>query len=99
MAAPDLSSATDQVFDHLSQGIASGRWKPGDKLPSEAELCRQLGASRVTVRSAISRLTGLGQTGGTGNLTQTLETGTQFHIPFLPFHIRSDAEAPEPSGL
>ena len=46
-----------------------------------------------------SRLTGLGQTGGTGNLTQTLETGTQFHIPFLPFHIRSDAEAPEPSGL
>lgn len=60
MPRSDLSSATDQVFDYLSQGIASGTWKPGDKLPSEAELCRRLGASRVTVRSAISRLTGLG---------------------------------------
>ena len=61
MSGPDLSSATDQVFGYLSRGIAAGTWKPGEKLPSEAQLCRQLGASRVTVRSALSRLAGLGQ--------------------------------------
>ena len=51
---------SDNVFQYLSEGIGSGRWKTGDKLPSEAELCSELQASRSTVRSAIERLNGLG---------------------------------------
>ncbi len=35
-------------------------WKPGQKLPSENELAAQFGVSRVTVRNALQRLSGLG---------------------------------------
>ena len=51
---------SDQVYRYLSDGIRQGRWKAGSKLPSEAELCLQLDASRSTVRSAIERLNGVG---------------------------------------
>ena len=54
------SSVTQEVFRYLNDGIASGIWKPGDKLPSESELSAQLSASRISVRSAIGRLSGLG---------------------------------------
>lgn len=60
MGQGKASGATEAVFEYLSQGIASGRWVPGDKLPSESQLCAQLGTSRITVRSAIGRLTALG---------------------------------------
>ena len=51
---------TDQVYSYLFDGIRGGRWKAGSKLPSEAELCLELEASRSTVRSAIERLNGIG---------------------------------------
>ena len=51
---------SDSVYGYLVDGINSGRWRTGDKLPSEAELCLELNASRSTVRSAIERLNGLG---------------------------------------
>ena len=52
---------SDSVFDYLMNGIEAGRWSTGDKLPSEAQLCLELEASRSTVRSAIERLNGLGR--------------------------------------
>lgn len=54
------SNVTQEVFRYLNDGIACGVWKPGDKLPSESELSAQLSASRISVRSAIGRLSGLG---------------------------------------
>ena len=48
------------MFDQLREQILSGGWKPGDKLPSENELAAQFGVSRVTVRNALQRLSGLG---------------------------------------
>ena len=50
----------DMVFEQLRSAIASGEWQCGDKLPSESELCNTLGVSRVSVRSALQRLSGLG---------------------------------------
>ena len=54
------SSVSQQVFDQLREQILSGGWKSGDKLPSENELAAQFGVSRVTVRNALQKLSGLG---------------------------------------
>ena len=45
-----------RVYSALEQGIHSGRWKRGERLPSEAELVRQFGASRITVGRAVRDL-------------------------------------------
>jgi len=44
------------VFDHLHTSILSGVYKPGDRLPSEAELGAQFDASRITVAKAVLEL-------------------------------------------
>lgn len=40
----------------LRQLISSGQLKPGDKLPTESELCQQFVVSRTTLREAIQML-------------------------------------------
>lgn len=60
MAHQKSSTTVDQVYEYLSQNIQSGQWKPGDKLPSEADLCGLMNVSRITVRSALGRLSALG---------------------------------------
>ena len=45
-----------KVHGALEQQIRSGRLGPGDRLPSEAELVRQFGASRITVGRAVRDL-------------------------------------------
>lgn len=49
-----------QVLGDLKAGIMSGRYQPGDKLPSEAELSERYSVSRVTVRRALDELAGEG---------------------------------------
>lgn len=60
MAQQKVSTSVDQVYEYLNQNIQSGQWKPGDKLPSEADLCGLMNVSRITVRSALGRLSALG---------------------------------------
>ena len=50
----------DRIADTLRDRIARGEWKPGERIPSEAELCREVGVSRQPVRSAIDQLTAQG---------------------------------------
>lgn len=45
-----------QLQELLHQQIASGRFKVGDALPSEGELCRLFGVSRIVVRQALQVL-------------------------------------------
>ncbi len=45
-----------QIFDRLARDIASGKYAAGQKLPSEATLVRQFGASRITVGRAVREL-------------------------------------------
>jgi DNA-binding LacI/PurR family transcriptional regulator len=45
-----------KIFERLSHEIASGRYSPGEKLPSEAALVQRLGASRITVGRAVREL-------------------------------------------
>lgn len=45
-----------QLQEALKEQIESGRWRPGDTLPSEPELARGFGVSRVVVRQALAIL-------------------------------------------
>ena len=44
------------VADYLREQILAGKLKPGDRLPTEAELCLQYGVSRSTIREALRML-------------------------------------------
>ncbi|MGA5405109.1 winged helix-turn-helix domain-containing protein, partial [Streptomyces pseudogriseolus] len=45
-----------QIADQLREAIDRGRFKEGEKLPSEAELVEHYGVSRMTVRNSFSIL-------------------------------------------
>ncbi|MBL8562849.1 MAG: FadR family transcriptional regulator [Gemmobacter sp.] len=45
-----------QVSEALRTQITAGRFKPGDRLPSEAQLTQDFGVSRTVVREAIAAL-------------------------------------------
>ncbi len=45
-----------QLAELLEQEIASGRWAPGMRIPSEPGFCDRYGLSRTTVRQALTRL-------------------------------------------
>jgi GntR family transcriptional regulator of arabinose operon len=49
-----------QIRQWILDSIRTGQIVPGDKLPSESELCRKLDASRGSVRQAITQLIGQG---------------------------------------
>src|SRR5215469_18453456 len=49
-----------QIFERLQEDICSGHYKPGNRLPSESELVRRFGASRMTVFRAMRELQTLG---------------------------------------
>ncbi|WP_176086694.1 FadR/GntR family transcriptional regulator [Martelella sp. HB161492] len=45
-----------EIADDLRRGIEAGRFRPGDRLPSESELTRQHAVSRTVVREAFALL-------------------------------------------
>lgn len=53
-------SITDQAVQQIKNEILSGRYKIGDRLPTEKDLCQQLGIGRSTVREALRMLKALG---------------------------------------
>jgi GntR family transcriptional regulator, arabinose operon transcriptional repressor len=58
--APMATHKYRQILEKLQSEISSGRYKPGKRLPSEAELVRRFGASRMTVFRAMHELQSLG---------------------------------------
>lgn len=57
---PAASGLAAGVVRGLTDQIVSGRRRPGDRLPTEAELGTEYGVSRTVVREALSRLQAAG---------------------------------------
>ena len=54
--APDPQKLYQQIARAISTSINDGRYRPGDKLPSERELADDFGVSRPTIRDAMIAL-------------------------------------------
>lgn len=53
-------SAPELIFRRLSEAIATGELKPGERLPSEVELAGSLGVAVMTLRRALEALRDVG---------------------------------------
>jgi DNA-binding FadR family transcriptional regulator len=76
MAAPRFVPVTrrrafEAVVQQIEDAMLSGALQPGDRLPSERELCAQLGVSRPTLREAMRSL----ESGGLVELRPNDPTG------------------------
>ena len=65
MAIATISDATSParstlISRHLEELILDGTLQPGDKIPSERQLCQRLKASRPLIREALKELRGRG---------------------------------------
>src|ERR1017187_4868746 len=65
MSTPKLKPVSrvtlgEQVAAQLAEQISEGHWLPGDKLPSETELCASLCVGRSTLREALKSLAYVG---------------------------------------
>jgi DNA-binding GntR family transcriptional regulator len=76
-----------QLANILRRLIAEGVYRPGDQLPSEAQLCRMYDVSPMTVRRSINLLADqdvVSTAQGRGTFVKPLELGTAtFHLHTL----------------
>jgi GntR family transcriptional regulator len=54
--SPTFSPLYRQIKNLIMQGLASGEWRPGEAIPSEAELAVRFNVSQGTVRKAIDEM-------------------------------------------
>jgi GntR family transcriptional regulator, arabinose operon transcriptional repressor len=76
MAAETRQPIYRRVLKKLAAEISGGRFKPGQKFPSEAALVRRFGASRITVGRAVHELQQLGlvdRVAGSGTYVRGVE--------------------------
>ena len=99
-AAIDRSSyepAYAQLVRILLRQVAAGTFRPGDQLPSEAQLCQRYGVSPMTVRRAVNILADRGVVvaeQGRGTFVKPLELSTAtFDLDRLQRLFRGEGKA------
>src|SRR4030042_99910 len=55
-----IRKISEEIVDQIKTAILEGQLKPGDKLPPERELIKELGISRVSLREALNSLESMG---------------------------------------
>ena len=76
-----------QIMRAIEVQIADGTWAPGDRLPSESELCAHFSASRTSVREALSRLESAGiisRQQGKGAFVERAQGPSAWTLPSAP---------------
>lgn len=58
--SPPRGTYQTQVVERLGRDIGAGRYRPGQALPSETELCARFGFSRIVIREAVKSLAAKG---------------------------------------
>src|ERR1051325_10205567 len=64
-ARPDFTrvprlALSDHIVEQIADLIARGALKPGDRIPSEKQLCEKFGVGRTSVREALRSLSVMG---------------------------------------
>jgi len=81
-----------QVFLVLQDEIAERRYSPGEALPTEDELAKLFGVSRVTIRAALETLDSLGlieRRQGVGTFVRELSRPEPFTVPMMDLAARN----------
>jgi len=55
-----VTRISEEVFDQIKSAIVEGSLRPGEKLPTERELMKELGVSRIPIREALKLLENMG---------------------------------------
>jgi GntR family transcriptional repressor for pyruvate dehydrogenase complex len=81
-------TAIDIAYEYIEKMIVKGEWKVGDKITPEIRLAKELGVSRVSIRSAIEKLVALNilsKKRGGGSFVNKVDEGTFLNdlIPFM----------------
>lgn len=89
-----------QVYEQLKSLLLEGHWQAGEKIPSEAELCRLTGVSRVSVRTALKSLIAQGflvsrQGEGTFVVDVSVDMNMDLLVPIIGLDKRSILEVLE----
>lgn len=59
-SSPRRTTFQQQVLEQLGRDVCSGRYRPGQVLPPEGELCERFAFSRIVIREAIKSLAAKG---------------------------------------
>ncbi len=96
MSEPPKVSASELIFHYFRERIKSGELKPGDPLPSERTLQKQLGVSRFSLREGLARLNAIGvidtHHGKTTRVSQQVNTDSLKNV-FLPMQANNDTQS------
>lgn len=96
--APARATFHEQVVDQLGRDICGGRYRPGEVLPSEPELCERFGFSRIVIREAIKSLVAKGMLEVSRRIgTLVLETSRWNLFDTDVIGWRTDTDHPDPT--
>ncbi len=88
----------EQVLHQLGKDICAGRYRPGQVLPSEPELCERFGYSRIVIREAIKSLVAKGMlevSRRVGTLVLELSRWNLFDTDIIAW--RAESRQPDPT--
>ena len=87
-------NAVDTVYDFILEKIQTGEWQTDMRILTELKLAEALGVSRVAVRDAIQKLTGMGvlrKLQGSGTYVEKMDVGSLMNA-LKPIVAISDTE-------